>query len=460
LKAVYAKNNGLFICKKSIFFLYVKKTNILLKADIMKYEKNIVIDKAFLKNLKQFSIVFENCESFDIDGEKLTDIYLEAALADEYENQAHYKTDDGKIEIDSSAAHTLSSFYYDYLDLEKENTDIFGEHTAESDDYLSERIRHGTAGGCDICAVYFEMNDGAYFSVYLPYNPLEDTHGFGIELSNCPSVEVKENGNILLLFGKSSKAAKRTDNNFADLIIGWKDFYPKKKKPPKAFKVCMNGIQNLERTGRVPRLFIRFYLLNKQFDYDYLELVFEDYDCLSFDLHSFAFERCEFEMSKLLNGRIFVKSDRFDLSFECACIREYDNYCKRRVKPEGLRGEEYIKAANLEPNPAEMRAIAQDNRFDAGGEAALFAPVFNAVNFLRESKISIDYFKYWLAFYSNALSEPEVYFSKIGKFAADLAELLDKLYANSAYDQTLADIADKLDKFEKKALELQKRYVL
>jgi hypothetical protein len=42
----------------------------------MKYEQNITIDKAFLKNVKNIYFVFENCEDFDIPIDKITDIYF------------------------------------------------------------------------------------------------------------------------------------------------------------------------------------------------------------------------------------------------------------------------------------------------------------------------------------------------------------------------------------------------
>jgi hypothetical protein len=375
------------------------------------------------------------------------------------ENKNHpdyYQTKDGKIEIDSSAANILGSAYYDNMDFTKENTDIFGEYMTKADFYLSKRITYGKDIGCDICVILIKMNDGSNFNIYLPYNPLEDTHGNEIEMTNCPFAEINENGNILLLFGESSKSPKRIDDNYADLIIGWEDFYPAKKKPPKALKVRIRGIENSDRTGRVPRLFITFDLLNKQFDYDYTELIFEDYDCLSYDLHSYSFDKCEFKMSRLLNGRIYVKSDRFKFSFECGSIREYDNYRARNKKPTES-DEAYIKTLGLTPDRTEMKSIAQ-NRSVTNGETTLFSAIFNAINSLRESKISMDYFKYWLQFYSEALLDRKVRFSECGEFAVGLSELLDKLYVDLAYDDAITtNAANKLDKFEKEVIEIQKR---
>ena len=62
--------------------------------------------------------------------------------------------------------------------------------------------------------------------IYVPYNPLEGIlHGTEIELSNCPSFEIDNDGNIIIAFGKSSKQPTRKDNNYAELVEGWKDAF-------------------------------------------------------------------------------------------------------------------------------------------------------------------------------------------------------------------------------------------
>ena len=60
----------------------------------------------------------------------------------------------------------------------------------------------------------------------MPYDPLEDiVHRSEIELSNCPSFEVDGEGNMIIAFGERSKQPKRKDNNYSELIAGWKEAF-------------------------------------------------------------------------------------------------------------------------------------------------------------------------------------------------------------------------------------------
>ena len=191
---------------------------------MIKRESKLTINKDFLNKVKIVSLGCENTEDFNIDKDKIVDICFEATLTNEKKHICYY-TGDGRLEIDKSSAKLLSSFADDFNGILNSKIEDF---------YLDNRLtsQHGV-NGCDVCVLGFEMIDGEYINLYVPYDPLINTHGAEIELSNCPSSEILNNGNILLLFGTSSKSPKRIDNHYNDLIIGWEQLFNIKKIQPK-----------------------------------------------------------------------------------------------------------------------------------------------------------------------------------------------------------------------------------
>lgn len=397
-------------------------------------EKNIIIDNDYLqKYIKTVSVCCENCEYFEIDISKIVDIYFDIAYIPDKNNNVQYKTKSGKLEIHESASKAISSFY-----------DETSKNVKE-DYYLIERLNGMSSDslGCDVCVLGFEYHDGKYISVYPPYDALENVHCSVIEMSNCPSFDVLKNNNMLLLFGEDSKSPKRIDNNYDDLIIGWKE-YLKDRKRPEILEVEIISINNLENDCRAPRLFINVQIGNNHLKNDSIEIVFEDFSNLSFDLDLHSFDKSELHMSRLVNGRIFVKFEGIDLEFECASIRTYNNYCDDKITRAEPNDEVYYKALNLEINENDMRTIAHCH-FAMEGDLADISLVKRAINKLKENEISMTYFKNWLKFYSEVLVCCREFNTEGRRKANQLALLLDRLFINIAYDNTYLQAKTKIE---------------
>lgn len=274
--------------------------------------KKILINKELLANYKTLSVVLENCEVYEIDVKDVLDIFCEAKLISETGKK--YYTADGFIKISSNASQTKESYVLRYPEIH-----------AGMDYSLKERLKR--LDGCaDMTSFSLRGENNRDIDIYVPYNPLEDIlHGGEIELSNCPSFEIDEDCNMVIAFGKSSKQPKRKDNNYAELIEGWKDAFGNFK--PKILKVKPEIMSTFceERTN----LSFYFKVCNKNSKKVFAELFFIDCKTISIDMYFPKKRNCEIVMSKMTNGCIYVGFDGLGIDFTCASVLEYDYYCKQ-----------------------------------------------------------------------------------------------------------------------------------
>ena len=274
--------------------------------------EKIVIDKGALKEYKSLLLVLENCDAYEIGVEDILDVYCVAELIDKKENE--YYTGDGFIKI---AAKALNAVECSVL----KNNEI----GTEMDHRLKERLE--MCGTCaDMTSFSLRKKGKRDLDIYVPYNPLEGIlHGTEIELSNCPSFEIDNDGNIIIAFGKSSKQPTRKDNNYAELVEGWKDAFGDYE--PEILKV---NAESLSTFGDEQKIFLFYFkICDKNSKRDFAKLVFMD--CKDIDFEMFFPEKgdCEIVMSKMIDGRIYVGFDGLGIDFICASVLEYDYYCNR-----------------------------------------------------------------------------------------------------------------------------------
>ncbi len=223
-------------------------------------------NKSALSQIEFISLELENCESYEIDGKDILDFQMSEirmGAGDNGENEA----DDGRLTISKRALKNLSSFAtQEYSD---GTTGL--DHDPEEIFYLYNRlINH-----CDICQIYVRFKDGGDILFFVPYDPLESSFsGVEVDLSNCPSAEFDENGDLLILFGASSHAYQRTDDNYFDLIVGLKDKIARPLAKP--LEVRVTSLSNRRDGFLCPRLFLDMRLANNGCSGKKMCLVFED----------------------------------------------------------------------------------------------------------------------------------------------------------------------------------------
>ena len=275
--------------------------------------KTILIDKEFLKGYETLLVVFENCDAYEINVADVLDIYCEATLINQKENE--YYANDGFIKISAKASKTIESYV---LRESKMGT--------EWDYRLQERLEM-CSGGADITSFSLRKKWKQDLDICVPYNPLEDImHGSEMELSNCPSFEVDSGGNMIIAFGEQSKQPKRKDNNYDELIVGWND----------AFGGYLPNVLNVEvksvsMFGAEQTNFLFYFsICDKKCKRDLAELVFMD--CKNINLELFFPENgdCKIVMSKMADGRIYVGFDGVGIDFICTSVIEYGYYCNKR----------------------------------------------------------------------------------------------------------------------------------
>lgn len=270
--------------------------------------------KGMIEEIESIELVLENCECYDIPASDVMDFWTDEVKKGPGE---YGHVDDGGLRISKNAFHLLSNMAKaSYADgttaLDHEPEEIF---------YLSNRI----IDCCDICQIEVKFKDGCKILFFVPYDPLESNlNGGEIDLSNCPSAELDENGDMLVLFGESSHAYRRVDNNYSELIIGIGDII---KKPLSELQVKIEKFINIDYDCRCPKFFIEIELKNRGYSGKKVELVFEDVQKVNFEI-SFYNEKRSIWMSRISTGEIYVEIENF-CSFCCHAIKTYAAYIGR-----------------------------------------------------------------------------------------------------------------------------------
>lgn len=274
--------------------------------------EKIVINKEFLRECKTLSIGFENCDDYKIDVADIVDVYCEAVRVDGSRNE--YRTRDGFIKISARAS--------DVVETSVLQNDL-GE--TEWDCRLKERLEW-CGGGVDMPSFSLKNKENRSVHIYVPYDPLEDVlHGNEIELSNCPSLEIDDDGNMIILFGESSKQPTRKDNNYAELVAGWKEAFGENE--PEVLKAVVNSLSTFG-DGQM-NLSLGVTLHDKLGGKDCVEFVFMDCQDVTMEMFFPSEVECEIVMSKMMDGRIYVGFGGLGVSFTCTAVLEYEYYCKQ-----------------------------------------------------------------------------------------------------------------------------------
>lgn len=272
----------------------------------------ITIDKNFLKEYKSLLIVLENCDVYEISTEDILDVYCKAKSADDKKNR--YSTDEGFIKISARASKTKESFVRSSNEME-----------GEWDHCLKERLEM-CDGGADVTSFSLKKDKKQDIDIYLPYDPLVSILSGGeIELSNCPSYEVDNDGNMIIAFGSRSKQPRRKDNNYSELIVGWRKAFGAYQ--PKTLKVKAKELSTFGE-GKT-NLSFSFKICDKATNKDFAELVFIDCKDIAIETSFPRSGDCIVVMSKMTDGRIYVGFHGLGIDFICTSVIEYEYYRKQ-----------------------------------------------------------------------------------------------------------------------------------
>lgn len=362
------------------------------------------INKTTIDQIKQITIVAENCESFAVPASLILD--ADFLILDKRNKSDDYRTQSGYIKLANEAADIP----------EGENVDDTDRHT------LGERL----LGYCDVTAVNIMFKDGTSYYTYLPYDPLEESmHGSEIELSNCPSLEFDENNDLLLLFGDKSKQFKRVDNNYSDLILGWQKEFG--NFAPDIIKGRLYGLNTFGndynrkfditfKSCNVPgkTLHLRFFNvtdcdLNISFDQSYLDLC----------------------MSRTSNGKIYV--DIFGtLTFFCSCVciygYDFDSDCAcNKDYPE----ETFFKALYLTLPEDVMHDFARCEKYPRNAQIYIdHERILHALKCYLDGSLTKEYLHSWIYFYKSLIYACDYHNQLLKKVYA----VLDILYYSLMYN--------------------------
>ncbi len=272
------------------------------------------ITRDTLPQIDHITLSLEGGEDFVIDGKSIIDIWF-----DEIQVGAtiygHDIAHDGRLVLSKDTFKVLSSFAdNEYNDEDKDDVSqsfYFPEeailesvHCPEEEYYFYNRITKW----CDISAVYVYFKNGERVWFCVDYDPLEnELLDYAVEYSNCASAELNEDGDMIILFGKSSHAFKRVDNDYYNVIEGLNEFLPQKIKETLIVKV-----ENFENAGEYccsPQggLFIDLCIKNKAYKNKYLPLKFFNISELLFNLDFKYNDKERLLISPTISGKLLVQ---------------------------------------------------------------------------------------------------------------------------------------------------------
>ncbi len=270
-----------------------------------------------------------------------------------------------------------------------------------------------------------------------------ESSGGEVDLSNCPSAELDGNGDLLILFGTSSHAYKRTDNNYSDLVIGLKDEI--KKPLEKPLQIMLTSFSDNENDYRCPRFFLGARLMNKGYSGKKIQLVFEDVRDISFDIDFEEEGKRHLWMSRISTGDIFVEIENL-CAFYCHGAKTYSRYAGERDDSELYENNEiYRKAVHCELNERQMELFANNHfahtekEFDMGALTAAGQKVLRG-------EISVKYYGNWLKAHSEMLQFYRKDRLKSDEFFCTIATMMDRLQIKLSYYDNLPDCRALIEK--------------
>ena len=161
---------------------------------------------------------------------------------------------------------------------------------------------------CDIVQIHFIAQDEITFGFHVDYDPIENLMtGCEVEYSNCASAEPNENGDLLVLFGKSSHAFQRIDHDYFRAIQGLAEFLPQKFRGiltvnPISMKKSASYFDGTEN-----EMFAEMRIRNKEYKEKYLPLRFFEVTEFAFDFVFECEENLPLYLSPTANGQHFVQ---------------------------------------------------------------------------------------------------------------------------------------------------------
>ena len=272
--------------------------------------KKFTITKSDIKSFTTLSIGFENCEVYTLDSKLILDINCVATPCND--RQRTYFAKDGYIKISSQAASLTDSYFGRYLDLDCNYN-------------LLERLQM-MDGAADVTSISLQYADQQPIDIILPYNPICSVlNGCEVDMSNCSSFQIDEDGNMLIFFGASSKQPDRIDNNYAQLIDGWSEHFG--NFSPKVLSCKVNSFSTFGKNGS--NFSCQITLCNKSATQQDCELVFLRCAKLNLELFFTNNGKAQLWMSQMSNGQIYVGFQNLGIEFCCDCVMEYEHYCRQ-----------------------------------------------------------------------------------------------------------------------------------
>lgn len=250
---------------------------------------NITCD--LLPDIDHIEIETDDGENFFVRAEDIIDIWFDEISFNAGSSGENER--DGRLVLSKNTFMQTSSLKNDGFEETRDEIRLF--------DRIMQR--------CDIISVCIVYKSNERLNINVDFDPLENLmQGNIIEYSNCPSAETNENGDLVILFGKSSRSLKRVDNDYYGYIDGFDEYMTKDLYSELALKI--QEIQNLcDGVNPENGLFVLSQIRNRGYHHMLLPLLFYDVSFINFDFDFDNTTEVFLNISPTADGRYFVQFD-------------------------------------------------------------------------------------------------------------------------------------------------------
>ncbi len=367
------------------------------------------ITKNDLKNIKRVLVGSYTDYCFEIQSKDILDISIKEVSKSKVGGLI---SQDGFIKISKEALSSIAcadSFYQacSKLGIEVECLDCECEcceeecsqfppppppEDIEECECCEESLKDWIEGRCFVDVVCVEYLDGSTCVVDVPFEPVW-LLGFCHEYSNCPSVEINKAGDLEIMYGKSSKYKRHTDNDYKKFIVGYSNVI--KKDVGGILKVKIKEYE--DATDLIDNsIYINLEVQNDEYKGKELKLVFYGVEAKSvyFDFAE-TNKTCDLEIKQL-------KEKTLQVSFgfiEIVCAGIVESRENREYEVDLDFQDEDVYERMLECGLSEKEIKSYAINVDYSEAIVNYGAIQEVFVKVLEEQISVRYFKYWIGAY-------------------------------------------------------------
>lgn len=268
--------------------------------------KQLIINIDSIKKYKYIHLELENCDGFDIPIDFILDISLPSIkekgdLEDKYYDAYHCY--DGFIKLSPAVQELFSRFS------KTKYEDGTFEYEQEDYDENEYKFFNRISKYLDICSISLIDEKDKWITIHIPYDPVVTPDDEVIEFSNCHSIELDENNDVIIKVGKSSNNPMIKRKDISKLIKNWNDYFERSN----SFGLEINLLKIEMTMGDKKNILATLDIKNKEIKKKNVKILFKN--CLGIEFNEYDYTY-DLYIYRLLDGKLYVVFE-YQICFFC-----------------------------------------------------------------------------------------------------------------------------------------------